>query len=128
MPTLETDIAKQQAGERLVHLLEEWIKLSVPATAQIAAGPKDSATSTSYPHYLAAWEAAINSISIFPYHHGSKVRFRPLLNEEAIKDDWKAVGHDLYTAMLQYTIAEHYCHGRSCGSASDNDNWTISFR
>ncbi len=125
MPTIEADIAKQQASERVVRMLEKQVKCFLPTYLVCSAKP-----TSRLDRYWAAWENGVRSISMFPCDSAPRIRFKVPSNAQAIENDWKAVGHDLYASILQYTIAENYCHGRSSAendSAHDHD-WTVSSR
>lgn len=70
------------------------------------------------------------SISFFPPCRAAVRIFFPT-NEQAIAEDWKTVGQDLFTAIEQYRISELYSYGRSAegnAAAATKPTWAAPSR
>ena len=109
MPVIEHIEAPKPTAAKAGELAEN------PAVIRLDCIPRQGAHSYSF--FDRVLNAAI-SISFFP---SCQVRTHIVFPSDfqAIEDDWKAVGQDLYTAIEQYKISEPYLHARTAPAKSD---------
>jgi len=71
--------------------------------------------------------AGIQSIAYFHIPWRNEISFELPSDRDSLAKDWRAVGRDLYIAMLTYTMAEQYARGQSSKSEPQSKaDWAIS--
>ena len=122
MPTVESDITRADREEYVsfLRLLTERVEHNnAPRHYLFQYQLPDNRS------YGSFWRG-FKSLSLLPPDHTWE--FIPPSDEEGFFDDWHAVGHDLFTAILQYARTD-YPHGRSTESDSEpRPDWTLSAR